>query len=76
MTIDPARALPSAATYIKRFGSLARAYELVGYHYPRSTEFLKINFLLRQLHPEIVSLTEHTTAELGGRITRDPNPIC
>ena len=49
---------------------------LVGYHYPCSTEFLEINFLLRQLHPEIVRRSEHTTAELGGRITRDPKPIC
>jgi hypothetical protein len=58
--IDQAPALPSAATYIQRFGSLTRAYELVGYHYPRSTEFLEINRRLRQLHPEIVSRTEHT----------------
>jgi DNA invertase Pin-like site-specific DNA recombinase len=70
--IDQAPALPSAATYIQRFGSLTRAYELVGYHYPRSTEFLEINRRLRQLHPEIVSRTEHTIAELGGHITRDP----
>ncbi len=58
--IDQAPALPSAATYIQRFGSLTRAYELVGYHCPRSTEFLEINRRLRQLHPEIVSRTEHT----------------
>ena len=70
--IDQAPALPSAATYIQRFGSLTRAYELVGYHSPRSTEFLEINRRLRQLHPEIVSRTEHTIAELGGHITRDP----
>jgi hypothetical protein len=43
----------------------------VGYQYPRSTEFLEINRRLRQLHPEIVSRTEHTIAELGGHITRD-----
>ena len=44
----------------------------MGYHYHRSTEFLEINRRLRQLHPEIVSRTEHTIAELGGHITRDP----
>ena len=70
--IDQAPALPSAATYIQRFVSLTRAYELVGYHCPRSTEFLEINRRLRQLHPEIVSRTEHTIAELGGHIKRDP----
>ena len=70
--IDQAPMLPSADTYIERFGSLTRAYELVGYHYPRSTEFLEVNRRLRQLHPEIVSRTEQTIAELGGRIRRDP----
>ena len=60
--IDQANALPSAATYKSRFGSLTRAYELVGYHCPRSTEFLEINHRLRQLHPAIVSRTEHTIA--------------
>ena len=70
--IDQAPALPSAATYIQLFGSLTRAYELVGYQSPRSTEFLEINRRLRQLHPEVVSRTEHTIAELGGHITRDP----
>ena len=43
----------------------------MGYHCTRSTEFLEINRRLRQLHPEIVSRTEYTLAELGGHIRRD-----
>jgi len=38
----------------------------VGYHSSRSSEFLKINRRLRQLHPEIVSRAELTIAELSG----------
>jgi len=63
---------PSATLYASRFGSLIRAYELVGYRPPWGTEHLEINRRLRQLHPEIVSRTEHTIAELGGHIRRDP----
>jgi len=63
---------PSATLYTSRFGSLIRAYELVGYRPPWGTEHLEINRRLRQLHPEIVTRTEHTIAELGGQIRRDP----
>jgi DNA invertase Pin-like site-specific DNA recombinase len=70
--IDQANALPCAFTYKNRFGSLTRAYELVGYRFPRNTQCLEINRRLRQLHPEIISRTEHTIAELGGQITHDP----
>jgi len=62
---------PAATLYTSRFGSLIRAYELVGYRPPHK-EHLEINRRLRQLHPEIVSRTEHTIAELGGQIRRDP----
>ena len=64
--------MPSAATYIQRFGSLSKAYELVGFRPGRDLEFLEINRRLRQLHPEIVERTQHTIAELGGDIWRDP----
>ena len=70
--IDQAPGGPSASLYASRFGSLTRAYELVGFRPPWGTEHLEINRRLRQLHPEIVSRTEHTIAELGGQITRDP----
>ncbi len=72
LIINEAPALPSAATYIQRFGSLSKAYELVGFRPGRDLEFLEINRRLRQLHPEIVERTQHTIAELGGEIWRDP----
>lgn len=70
--IDQVANGPSASLYTSRFGSLIRAYELIGYRPPGGTEHLEINRRLRQLHPEIIARTEHTIAELGGHIRRDP----
>ena len=72
MVINQAANLPGASTIASRFGSLHRAYELVGYHTHRSTDHVEINRRLRQLHPEIIERTESTIAELGGKVTRDP----
>ena len=69
--IDQAPGLPCAITYAQRFGSLTRAYELVGFHTSRDQGFIEINRRLRQLHPEIVRRTEETIAELGGSVRRD-----
>ena len=72
LIINEAIALPSAATYIQRFGSLSKAYEMVGFRPGRDLEFLEINRRLRQLHPEIIERTQQTIADLGGEIWRDP----
>ena len=72
MVINQAPDLPNSGTYINRFGSLSRAYELVGFHTNRSTDFIEVNRRLRRLHPEIIERTENTIAELGGKISRDP----
>ena len=63
--------IPRATTYIRRFGSLSKAYELVGFHPPRDLQNLEINRRLRRLHPEIVERTQHTIAELGGQVWCD-----
>ena len=58
-------------TYAQRFGSLTRAYELVGFHTSRDQGFIEVNRRLRLLHPEIMRRTEETIAELGGNVRRD-----
>jgi DNA invertase Pin-like site-specific DNA recombinase len=73
VVIDQAENMPGAATYAQRFGSLTRAYELVGYYHARNTDFIEINKRLRELHPEIIQRTTHTIAELGGKVDRDPD---
>jgi len=69
--INQAPGLPCAITFAQRFGSLSRAYELVGFHSSRDQGFIEVNRRLRQLHPEIVRRTEETIAELGGSVRRD-----
>jgi hypothetical protein len=70
--INQTEDMPSSATYIQRFGSLRRAYELVGFHGGRNTDFVEVNRRLRQLHPEIVDRTTQTIRELGAKVAHDP----
>lgn len=72
LIIDEAEDMPSSAAYIHRFGSLIRAYEAVGFTPDRDYQFLEVNKFLRKLHPEIISQTERTIANLGGTVVRDP----
>jgi hypothetical protein len=69
--IDQAADIPSAATYRNRFGSLARAYEMIGYRTNRDQERIALNKRLRTLHPEIITRTEAAIAGVGGTVARD-----
>jgi len=64
--------MPSASVYAHRFGSLIRAYQMVGYTPDRDYRFLEINRLLRRIYPEIVEQAESRIADRGGHIIRDP----
>ncbi len=70
--IDETEGMPSSTVYSHRFGSLVRAYTMVGFMPDRDYAYLEINRLLRRLHPEIVQRTEAEMVALGGRIERDP----
>ena len=70
--IDQASDMPSSATYRNRFGSLARAYEMIGYRTDREQERIALNKHLRSMHPEIIARTEAAIAEVGGMVVRDP----
>ena len=52
--IDEADNVPSSSSYRSRFGSLLRAYSLVGYQPIRDYEYVEINRQLRRLHPGVV----------------------
>jgi hypothetical protein len=71
LIIDETENLPSSSTYQSRFGSLLRAYQLVGYTPPQDYSYISINKALRDLHPEIVSATIHDIAKAGGKVTQD-----
>lgn len=70
--IDQAPDMPSSATYRSRFGSLARAYEMIGYRTDGDQQRIALNKRLRALNPEISRRTEAAIAEVGGTLVRDP----
>lgn len=70
--IDQSPDMPSSATYRNRFGSLWRAYAMIGYFCGRDQERVALNKRLRAMHPEIVRRTESAIAAVGGSVVRDP----
>jgi len=54
LVIDEQDQMPSSSVYRKRFGSLLRAYQLVGYDPGRDYAYVEINRQLRRRHPEVV----------------------
>jgi DNA invertase Pin-like site-specific DNA recombinase len=69
--IDEVESMPGSSVYAHRFGSLIRAYELVGFTPDRDYQYLETNRVIRRLHPEIVAQTEAKIASLGGLVFRD-----
>lgn len=72
LIIDEAEGMPSSSAYRQRFGSLARAYQLVDYLPDRDFAYVEINRRLRRLHPEIMAQVMKALEEHGGTVTRDP----
>ncbi len=54
IVIDECDALPSSSAYSSRFGSLLRAYHLVGFSPDRDYRYVEVNRELRKLHPSIL----------------------
>lgn len=73
LIIDEADVAPSSGTYQSRFGSLLRAYELVGFSPNRDYRYLEINRDLRRMHPEIVAQVIAGIESAGGHVRRDPD---
>ena len=71
LLIDETEGMVSSGAYSSRFGSLMRAYQLVGFTPDRDYRFIEINRFLRRLHPEIIRNTEVAMAALGAEIERD-----
>ena len=66
MIIDEVDDMPSSAAYRHRFGSLLRAYSMIGYLPERDYRYLETNRVLRQMHPDIVTDTVQEVRRLGG----------
>ena len=70
--IDEADNMPSSGTYAARFGSLVRAYSLVGFTPERDYQYIEINRALRQKHATVVAETIAEIERIGGAVSRDP----
>lgn len=70
--IDETEDCPSSGSYGTRFGSLLRAYALVGFVPDRDYRYLEINRSLRKMHPETVANVMAGIREAGGVVEQDP----
>ncbi|EOR08819.1 recombinase family protein [Acinetobacter beijerinckii] len=72
LIINESDDVPTTSVYSNRFGSLLRAYELVGFTPKRDYQYLKVNKFLRRLHPEITQQAIEEMTKLKGIIHKDP----
>ncbi|WP_293678301.1 recombinase family protein [uncultured Phenylobacterium sp.] len=73
LIIDERADMPSSSAYRSRFGSLLRAYQLIGYRPSRDYRYLQINKRLRELHPEVLAEIHAGIAGTGGVTSCDEN---
>jgi DNA invertase Pin-like site-specific DNA recombinase len=71
--IDELEFGPSSSAYRSRFGSLIRAYELIGFTPERDYRYIEINRALRQMYPELIASTIRGIEVIGGRVWQDPD---
>ncbi|MFP5479205.1 MAG: recombinase family protein, partial [Alphaproteobacteria bacterium] len=72
LVIDEADGMPSSGAYAHRFGSLIRAYSLVGFTPDRDYHYIEVNRLLRLFHGDEVERVIHEITRPGGTVTRNP----
>ena len=72
VTIDETEGMPSSSAYRTRFGSLLRAYELIGYRPRRDYRYIEINRSLRARHPTVVAEVMGSLEEWGSMVLADP----
>lgn len=71
LIIDEMDGAPSSSSFRTRFGSLLRAYALVGFSPDHDYRYLEINRRLRQLHPGVVTEVIEGIHRAGGVADRD-----
>jgi DNA invertase Pin-like site-specific DNA recombinase len=72
LIIDETECLPSSSAYRSRFGSLLRAYLLVGYSPDRDYEYIETNRALRRIHSDVVAEVVTEIERMGGKVERCP----
>ena len=72
LIINESENTPTTAVYSNRFGSLLRAYELIGFTPKRDYQYIEVNKFLRNFHPEITQQVIDEMTKFNGVIYRDP----
>jgi DNA invertase Pin-like site-specific DNA recombinase len=69
--IDELEFGPSSSAYRIRFGSLIRAYELIGFTPDRDYRYIEINRALRRMYPGLIASTVRGIHDIGGSVRQD-----
>ncbi|KPL69287.1 serine recombinase [Erythrobacter sp. SG61-1L] len=73
LIIDEADNCPSSSSFRARFGSLLRAYTLVGFAPDHDYRYLETNRKLRALHPGVIERVLDGIKRIGGSVRIDPD---
>ena len=71
VVIDERSDMPSSSAYRYRFGSLIRAYSLIGYVPERDYRYIETNRHIREAHPLILSEIASGFERAGGEVAHD-----
>jgi DNA invertase Pin-like site-specific DNA recombinase len=72
LIIDERDGMPSSSLYRHRFGSLLRAYSLIGYAPDRDYRYIEINRHIRQSFPKLLAEIVAGLENAGGLVVCDP----
>jgi DNA invertase Pin-like site-specific DNA recombinase len=67
--IDETEDMPSSSCYSSRFGSLARAYSLIGWNPDRDYAYIEINRRLRRKHADLIASIFDQLLGLGATVS-------
>ena len=70
--IDETDEMPSSAVYYNRFGSLIRAYTLIGYTPERDYSYIEINNKIREMRTSVMDLIKDALLNEGASVQIDP----
>lgn len=69
--INESENMPSSSVYTQRFGSLIRAYKLIGFTPDHDYRYIEVNRHLRKIHSDIVDDTMRKIEALGGKVRQE-----
>lgn len=75
LIIDERDDIPSSSVYRRRFGSLTRAYQLIGYTTERDYSYIDTNRRIRASYPDILESIVLGFEHAGGSVSREQDDL-